>query len=130
MRPSQEQLDANKRVVLDFYEKALNQSDLVAASEHFGPRYTQHTPHIEDGIAGFIAFVGRLKEQFPEVRGEIKRVIAEGDLVVLHVHAKRTPDELGIAIVDIFRLDHGKIVEHWDVRQPIPELFVHQNSMF
>jgi predicted SnoaL-like aldol condensation-catalyzing enzyme len=122
--------EANKKTVLDFYERALNQSDFDAAAVHFGPRYIQHNPMIEDGVEGFRRFVRQLKERFPRVRGEIKRIFAEGDFVILHAHAKREPDEPGIAIIDIFRLEAGKIVEHWDVRQPMPETSANPNGMF
>ena len=122
-------LEANKKTVLDFYEKALNHRDLDAAARHLGPRYIQHNPVIEDGADGFLRFVQQLKERFPHVRGEIKRIFADSDYVILHVHAKREPGELGTAIVDIFRLEAGKIVEHWDVRQPIPESAVNSNGM-
>jgi predicted SnoaL-like aldol condensation-catalyzing enzyme len=123
-------LEANKRTVLDFYEKGLNQMDFEAAAVHFGPRYIQHNPIAPDGIEGFKRFIAARKERSPQARSEIKRVVAEGDLVVLHVHAKREPNDRGLAIVDIFRLENGKIVEHWDVIQPVPETMAHGNGMF
>ena len=122
--------DSNKRTVLAFYETALNRSDFDEAAIHFGPQYVQHNPMIKDGIDGFRSFLKDLKTQFPDLRAEIKRVFADGDFVILHVHARRTPDELGLAIVDIFRLEHGKIVEHWDVRQPLTETSANTNGMF
>jgi predicted SnoaL-like aldol condensation-catalyzing enzyme len=63
------------------------------------------------------------------VRGEVKRIFADGDFVIVHMHAKREPDEAGLAIVDFFRLAAGKIVEHWEVRQPVAETTLHTNSM-
>jgi predicted SnoaL-like aldol condensation-catalyzing enzyme len=123
-------LEANKRTVLEFYHKALNGSDVEAAASYFGPHYIQHNPAIADGIDGFFKFVRQLRQNFPQVRGDIKRVFADGDFVILHVHARRTPEELGLAIIDIFRLEKGKIVEHWDVRQPMPESAAHGNGMF
>ena len=122
--------EANKKLVLDFYEKGLNQKDFEAAAQHFGPRYVQHNPNAPDGIEGFKAFIALRKEKFPNARSEIKRVFAEGDFVVLHVHGVREPGERGVAIVDIFRLENGKIVEHWDVVQPIPEKPANNNGMF
>jgi predicted SnoaL-like aldol condensation-catalyzing enzyme len=122
--------EANKKVVLDFYEKGLNQKDFDAAAQHFGPRYIQHNPGAPDGIEGFKAFIALRKEKFPNAKGEIKRVFAEGDFVILHVHSTREPGERGVAIVDIFRLENGKIVEHWDVVQPIPEKPANNNGMF
>jgi predicted SnoaL-like aldol condensation-catalyzing enzyme len=124
------QLEENKRIVLDFYDKGLNQKDFEAASRHFGGRYVQHNPNAADGPAGFKGFVQFLKDKFPQSRSEVKRAFAEGDYVIVHVHAVREPGTRGNAIVDIFRLDNGKIVEHWDVVQPIPEKAANSNGMF
>ena len=122
--------ETNKKVVLDFYEKGLNQKDFEAAAQHFGPRYIQHNPGAPDGIDGFKAFIAMRKEKFPNAKSEIKRTFAEGDFVILHVHSVREPGERGVAIVDIFRLENGKIVEHWDVIQDIPEKPANANTMF
>jgi predicted SnoaL-like aldol condensation-catalyzing enzyme len=123
-------IEANKRIVVDFYEKALNQKDFEAAAQHFGPRYIQHNPGVPDGPDGLKRLVTLLKEKFPNSKSEIKRVIAEGDLVVLHVHSVREPGQRGRAIVDIFRVENGKIVEHWDVVQEVPEKAANENTMF
>jgi predicted SnoaL-like aldol condensation-catalyzing enzyme len=123
-------LEANKKIVVDFYEKGLNQKDYDAAAKYFGPRYVQHNPGAGNGPEGFKRLVGFLKEKFPNSRNEIKRVIAEGDLVVLHVHSKRSPEDRGRAIVDIFKVENGKIVEHWDVVQDVPEKSANDNTMF
>jgi predicted SnoaL-like aldol condensation-catalyzing enzyme len=123
-------VEANKKIVIDFYEKGLNQKDFDAAAKHFGPRYIQHNPTAPDGAEGFKRLVALLKEKFPSSHNEIKRVIAEGDLVVLHVHSVREPGQRGRAIVDIFRVENGKIVEHWDVLQDVPEKAANDNTMF
>jgi predicted SnoaL-like aldol condensation-catalyzing enzyme len=122
--------ETNKKIVLDFYEKGLNQKDFDAAATHFGPRYIQHNPGAPDGIEGFKALIALRKEKFPNAKSEIRRAFAEGDYVILHVHGVREPGERGVAIVDIFRLENGKIVEHWDVVQPIPEKTANNNGMF
>ncbi|MDX6237080.1 MAG: hypothetical protein QOG10_1895 [Kribbellaceae bacterium] len=123
-------LEANKQTVLAFYEVGLNQRDFEAATKLIGPRYVQHNPLIPDGIEGFKAFLGYLAETFPLLRAEVKNVFAEGDFVIGHVHGVRVPGQRGSAIVDIFKLEDGKIVEHWDVMQPIPEDAANQNGMF
>ena len=123
-------LEANKKTVLAFYEAGLNRKDFDAAAKFFGPKYIQHNPGAPDGIEGFKGFLAFLREKFPNSRSEIKRVFAEGDYVILHVHAVREPGTRGRAIVDIFRLEDGKIVEHWDVAQDIPEKMPHNNGMF
>jgi predicted SnoaL-like aldol condensation-catalyzing enzyme len=122
--------EANKKVVIDFYEKALNQKDFEAAAKYFGPRYIQHNPLVPNGPDGLKALVTLLKDKFPNSHSEIKRAIAEGDYVVLHVHSVRAPGERGRAIVDIFKLENGKIVEHWDVIQEVPEKAANDNTMF
>ncbi|MEV4757041.1 ester cyclase [Micromonospora sp. NPDC049559] len=123
-------LDRNKRTVLAFYEAGINQKDFVAASALIGASYRQHNPRIADGIEGFRGFVDQIRRDFPELRADVKKIFAEGDHVVAHVHGIRVPGQPGTAIVDIFRLDDGKIVEHWDVMQPIPEESLNPNGMF
>ena len=125
-----QQQEANKKAVVEFYEKALNQKDFEAASKYLGPRYTQHNPNAADGPEGLKAYLQFLKEKFPGSRSEIKRVLADGDYVILHVHAVREPGTRGNAIIDIFKLENGKVIEHWDVVQPIPEKAANTNGMF
>jgi predicted SnoaL-like aldol condensation-catalyzing enzyme len=125
-----QQQESNKKNVAEFYDKALNQKDFEAASKYLGPRYTQHNPGAADGAEGLKAFIQFLRDKFPNSRSEIKRVFADGDYVVVHVHAMREPATRGRAIIDIFKLENGKIVEHWDVAQDIPEKAANANGMF
>jgi predicted SnoaL-like aldol condensation-catalyzing enzyme len=120
----------NEAVVRAFYQKALNDRDADAAAPHVGATYRQHNPLIEDGYAGLRKYLDWIGANFPKSHNEILRVFAEGDYVVLHVHRKRTPEARGDAIVDIFRLEGGRIVEHWDVIQPVPEAAANPNTMF
>jgi predicted SnoaL-like aldol condensation-catalyzing enzyme len=122
--------EANKATVLAFYDTALNQLNVDGATAYFGPHFINHNPRAEDGIGGFRALFEGMKQQSLQPRTEVKRVFADGDFVVLHVHLKFQPEELGLAIVEFFRLEHGKIVEHWDVRQPVPETAANSNGMF
>jgi predicted SnoaL-like aldol condensation-catalyzing enzyme len=124
-------LEHNKRIVLEFYETAFNAAQPAEAMrKHGGSRYTQHNPEVADGVEGFVAFATRFSQAYPLKRLEIRRVIAEGDLVALHVFARTSPEDRGAAIVDIFRVEQGKIVEHWDVIQPIPAVSANDNGMF
>jgi len=120
----------NKKIVIDFYEKALNQKDFEAASRYLGPRYIQHNQRAADGAQGLKNFIAFLREKYPGSHSEIKRVFADRDFVILHVHAVREPGTPGVAIVDIFRLKEGKIVEHWDVHEDIIEKPANPNGMF
>jgi predicted SnoaL-like aldol condensation-catalyzing enzyme len=124
------QEEQNKKTVAEFYEKAINQKDFEAASKYMGPRYTQHNPMATDGPGGLKGYLQFLRAKYPDSHSEIKRVIADGDYVILHVHAVREPGTRGSAIVDIFKLENGKIVEHWDVIQEIPEKAANANGMF
>ncbi len=124
------QEEANKKAVLEFYDKAINQKDFVAASKYIGPRYTQHNPGAADGPEGLKAFLQFAKEKLPNYHADIKKVLADGDYVMLHVHSKREAGDRGFAVMDIFKLENGKIVEHWDVAQPIPEKSANSNGMF
>jgi predicted SnoaL-like aldol condensation-catalyzing enzyme len=125
-------IEANKRNVIAYYERAFNDHEPEDAVERYvGSEYIQHNPMAPDGTDAFIAFVRGYVEQSPQLRVEIKRAIAEGDLVMTHGLLKTSPDDRGTAAADIFRVDeNGKIVEHWDVLQPVPETSANDNTMF
>ena len=127
MQPS---LEANKKAVEKFYDLIINKKDFKSASEYIGSRYTQHNPLVAEGPEGLKAFVNFLKSNYPDARSEIKRAFAEGDYVILHVHSVRVPNTRGRAIIEIFKLENGKIVEHWDTIQDIPETSANPNGMF
>ncbi len=122
--------EANKKIVLAFYDAALIRLDGEAARQYLGPQYIQHNPNVPDGEAALMGFIKFLNEKFPQRSVSIKRAMADGDLVMLHVHSKPSPEDRGSAIVDIFRVENGKIVEHWDVIQAVPETAKNNNSMF
>jgi predicted SnoaL-like aldol condensation-catalyzing enzyme len=101
-----------------------------AFKTHVGASYRQHNPLVPDGIEPSVAFLSKRFETNPQAINEIKRVIADGDLVAVHVHSRLNDADRGRAIVDIFRVESGKIVEHWDVIQPVPENAQNDNTMF
>lgn len=108
-------------LVLAFYEAALNEKDVEKTKQFLGDTYIQHNPAVADGPEGLLHFVQFRRDNFPEARNEIKMVIAEDDLVALHVHSVLVPGTPGRNIVDIFRANGDKVVEHWDAIQDIPE---------
>ena len=127
---SSTQAEENRKVVVAFYERFFNQHDLGAADRYIGDVYIQHNPNVPNGREAFVEGFTRVFAQFPQRHSQIVRTIAEGGLVVLHVHLTKSPEDRGAAVVDIFRLDHGRIVEHWDVQQAIPEQAANNNTMF
>ena len=124
-------LERNKQNVTQFYELMFNKCRPREAAERFmGKWFTQHNPLMTDGPESFIRFYEKLAIDYPGKRVEFKRVIAEGDLVVVHCRHK-WPDGPEWACIEIFRMDdQGMIVEHWDVLQRVPDKAVNTNTMF
>ena len=112
---------ANRRVVSAFYEQAFGAKDVAAALQFLGPGYVEHDPSTADGQEGLAAHIARLKEAHPQSRHEVTQVVAEGDHVVLHVHVVDAPGSRGESMAHIYRLDGGRIVEHWGMTQPVPD---------
>ena len=126
----------NTAVVLAFLDTVFNKHEVEQAFRlYVGPQYRQHNPGMADGNAAAMEALTRYtKETYPEVHQEVKRTLAQGDLVAVHSryfkHAADRQSGQGQAVVDIFRVEHGKIVEHWDVMQDIPAKAANDNTMF
>ena len=121
----------DKANVIAFCEMMFNDCEPEKAiARYAGDDYIQHNPHVSDGKEGFISYFERMASEHPGKSVEVKRAIAEGNHVVLHCH-QIWPGGLEYAGIDIFRLDEaGKVVEHWDVLQELPDQSKHDNGMF
>jgi len=123
--------ERNQQIVLAFYRQFFGQRDLSAAERYITPDYIQHNPMVPSGREAFVNAFRNIFAQRPQRSSTIHRVIAEGDLVVVHVHSRSHPQDRGSAIIDIFRVNaDGQIAEHWDVIQPVPEQSANDNTMF
>jgi predicted SnoaL-like aldol condensation-catalyzing enzyme len=122
----------NKDIVVAFYKMALFEGRVEEAFRRYaGTTYRQYNPLIEDGMEGVKKFVTWIVSNHPDAHGEIKRAFADGDHVILHSHWYGLSDNpRGEAVADIFRLKDGKVLEHWDVIQQIPEKSSNANTMF
>jgi predicted SnoaL-like aldol condensation-catalyzing enzyme len=123
------ELEQNKKNAIAFYRTAYSGNPRKAVELYVGDQYIQHNPGVEDGTRGFIEYFERMQSEYPEKSIEFVRSVAEGDLVALHTHQTWPGNEEYITM-DIFRFDeNGKIVEHWDAVQKIPEDTANNNGM-
>ncbi|MFY8196736.1 nuclear transport factor 2 family protein [Novosphingobium sp. B1] len=120
----------NRHVIEDFAHLFYGERDVKQAFEMYvAPDYIQHNPGVPDGRDAAISL---LKPMFSDRNRsfEVRKIIVDGDLAAIHIFVKPDPAARGAAVADFYRLKDGKIVEHWDVIQPIPEKSANAHPMF
>ena len=123
-------LEENKRNAIAFYKTAYEGNPRLAVEQYAGTSYIQHNPHVADGTQGFIDYFERMQKEYPDKSIEFARCVAEGNLVALHTH-QIWPGNDEYVKMDFFKFDeNGKICEHWDSIQQIPEDSANQNTMY
>ena len=110
---------ANLRLVQRVYAEVLGPIDASAVEGLFDPGYVQHNPNVASGAEALRQMLERAKTRYPHAEHRVKRMLVDGNLVAAHVHVIFEPGSEGLAVIDIFRIENGRIAEHWDVAQPV-----------
>lgn len=122
---------ANARKAIAFLDMVFNQKKVKEGFDKYvGDKYIQHNPIAADGKEAAVEVLGKALAALPGWTYTIKHAYADGDYAIIHSHVRMKPEDRGMAVVDIFRFEKGKVVEHWDVVQPIPEKSANGNTMF
>ena len=121
---------ANLALVRNVYDLVLQPIDSARVDDFFAPGYIQHNPLAATGAQGLKDFLDWARVASPKAEHHVKRMFVDGDHVIAHVHVIIHPGERGNSVIDIFRIENGKIAEHWDSSQAIPEQIAHQNGIF
>ncbi|MES5044074.1 nuclear transport factor 2 family protein [Rhizobium nepotum] len=124
------QEEANRKLVIEFYDTVFNKHEVAKGAAVIVDSYKQHNPMVPDGKAPFVDYFTGFFKDNPQSKARIVRSATDGDLVYLHIHSTEKDGDRGRAIVDIFRVADGKITEHWDVIQAVPETAANNNTMF
>lgn len=121
-------IDRNSATVRTFYDLAANKhKPQEAADTYLGEVYIQHNPQVANGKAGFVELFDQMVQQHPQLTIEFKHIVAQGDLVSVFSLMKTSTEDRGTVVADLFRLQDGKIVEHWDALQPVAETSANGN---
>ena len=122
--------ERNRKVIADFARIFYAEKDVKRAFETYVvPNYVQHNPGIADGRDAAVAALTPMFSA-PGAKFEVKRIVVDRDHAVIHLFGRGDPKTPGAAVADIYRLKDGKIVEHWDVLQPMPAKSANPHPMF
>jgi predicted SnoaL-like aldol condensation-catalyzing enzyme len=110
----------NLDLVMDMFAAVLQPMDSASVDRFMADDYIQHSPMAAPGRAGLKDFLDHIRRETPLGVHDIKRAFVDGDHVTVHTHVRRWPGDLGLAVIDLYRIDGARIAEHWDVVQPVP----------
>lgn len=125
-----EQEERNLKLVMAMFDHVLKPMDADAVDRYLAPDYIQHNQWVDTGMEPLKAFLRQVRGQTPDAVHDIKRCFVEDDHVIVHYHVRRWPDDPGFAVIGIFRVENGRIAEHWDVVQDVPTDSPNPNSPF
>jgi predicted SnoaL-like aldol condensation-catalyzing enzyme len=121
----------NAQKAIAFLDMVFNQKKVKEGFDKYvGDKYVQHNPIAADGKDAAVEVLGKALQALPGWNYEVKHAYVDGDYAIIHSHVRMKPEDRGMAVVDIFRFEKGKVVEHWDVVQPVPEKSANNNTMF
>jgi len=123
-------MEKNKELVYQLLQTTFNEKNVKAAAELLTDDYVQHNPNVPTGKEGFLRAIPGFYSKFPDLKWTLKKIWNEEDCVIVHSHYQFAKKGNGSAVVDIFRIKDGKIDEHWDVTQDIPDMVANTNTMF
>ena len=125
---TQKQIESNKKIIANFYQELFGDKNVTAIDKYIGDTYIQHNPSLPDGKEVLKQAVTQWFKGAPKEKIDIQHLGADGNLV--YIHTKGEMGKKTISLIDIFRLENGKIAEHWDVGQEVPEKSVNPHPMF
>lgn len=121
---------SNINLIMAMYENVLCPMDSTAVDRFISPDYIQHSPSAAPGRESLKDFLDFIKKESPEAAHNIKKCFADDDHVIVYTHVQRSPTDTGFAVIDIYRIEEGMLVEHWDISQDVPTNSPNPNSMF
>jgi predicted SnoaL-like aldol condensation-catalyzing enzyme len=122
--------EKNKKIVVDFYQRLFGDKDITAIDDYLVENYIQHNPGVADGRQAIKNIAVKWLANQPKSKVDFQKIVADGDLVVLHIKTKSFTSVRDASLIDIFRVKDGKIVEHWDIMQEVPEKAANAHPMF
>jgi len=131
--PAEAGLSKNPKAqkAMAFLDMVFNQKKVKEGFDTYvGDKYIQHNPIAADGKEAAVTVLSQVLQQMPGWSYEFKHAYVDGNIAIVHSLVKLKADDRGMAVVDMFRFEKGKVVEHWDVVQPIPEKSANSNTMF